>query len=147
VVHRKGQAYLRREGDSNPRALWAKAFQVREPISVTCGAVRLSWPFSRGSSTASVLFGPVWPEIMDRIMDWNRAASDPCSCWYLPDVASEDRIGQTPLLDEWLAEVGEDGVIEAVVEARRRIAEGETSGFSDEGEFFKHLYDRHRMSP
>jgi hypothetical protein len=62
----------RREGDSNPRALWAKAFQVREPMSVKCGAVRLNRAFGNCPSAQYALVSHIAPETMDRIMDLNR---------------------------------------------------------------------------
>ena len=141
------QASARREGDSNPRALWAKAFQVREPLSVEYGEVGLSWIFGNSPSAQQALVGPIWPEIMDRIMDWNGAASVISvlsSIGYPSDVAPQDQIGDTPLLDEWLAEVGEDAVAEAVAEARRSITDGKTPGFSDKDEFLKYLCRQHR---
>jgi hypothetical protein len=61
-------------------------------------------------------------------------------------VASEDRFGDTPLLDEWLAEVGDDAVIEAVAEARQSITDGTTPGFSDKDEFIEHLRRQHRQT-
>jgi hypothetical protein len=61
-------------------------------------------------------------------------------------VAPQDRIGDTPLLDEWIAEVGEDVVVETVAEARRSIADGKTPGFSDKDEFLKHLRRQHRQT-
>ena len=61
-------------------------------------------------------------------------------------MAPQDRIGDTPLLDEWLAEVGEDAVVEAVAEAQRSIADGKTPGFSDKNEFLKHLRRPHRQT-
>jgi hypothetical protein len=61
-------------------------------------------------------------------------------------VALEDRIGVTPLLDEWLAEVGDDAVVEAVAEARQSIVDGKTPGFSDKDEFIEHLRRQHRQT-
>jgi hypothetical protein len=61
-------------------------------------------------------------------------------------VAPQDQIGDTPLLDEWLAEVGEDAVVEAVAEARRSITDGKTPGFSDKDEFLKYLRRQHRQT-
>jgi hypothetical protein len=59
-------------------------------------------------------------------------------------VASQDRIGDTPLLDEWVTEVGDGAVVEVVAAARRSIADGKTPGFSDKDEFLKHLRRQHR---
>jgi hypothetical protein len=61
-------------------------------------------------------------------------------------VAYEDRVGETPLLDEWCSEVGDDAVAEAVTEASRSIAAGKTLGFSDKGEFLKHVGRQHRQT-
>jgi len=36
-------------------------------------------------------------------------------------------------------------VVEAVRDARRSIGAGKTSGFSDKGEFLKHLHRQHRQ--
>jgi hypothetical protein len=61
-------------------------------------------------------------------------------------VALEGRIGDTPLLDEWLAEVGDDAVVERVALARQSIADGKTPGFSDKEEFIEHLRRQHRQT-
>lgn len=58
----------------------------------------------------------------------------------------QDRVGETPLLDEWCSEVGDDVVADAVTEARRSISAGKTLGFSDKGEFLKHLRRQHRQT-
>jgi len=60
---------MRREWDSNPRALWAKAFQVRKSLSSESRAVPLTWSYSLQSSVQSGRFGHSALEIMDRIMD------------------------------------------------------------------------------
>ena len=60
-------------------------------------------------------------------------------------MAPQDQIG-TPLLDEWLAEVGDDVVVEAVADARRSIALGKTPGFSDKDEFLEYLRRQHRQT-
>jgi hypothetical protein len=52
----------------------------------------------------------------------------------------------TPLLDQWLAEVGEDGVVAAVEAARRGIAEGRLPGFSDKDELEEYLRRPHRRT-
>ena len=58
----------------------------------------------------------------------------------------QDRVGETPLLDEWCSEIGDDAVLEAVTKARQDIVEGKTLGFSDKGEFLKHLGREHRQT-
>jgi hypothetical protein len=60
-------------------------------------------------------------------------------------VAPRDRTGETPLLDQWLSEIGEEAVVEAVTQARQSIAEGVTPGFSDKEEFLKHLRRPHHQ--
>jgi len=61
-------------------------------------------------------------------------------------VPPQDRVGETPLLDEWCAEIGDDAVVEAATEARRSISAGKTLGFSDKGEFLNHLLRQRRQT-
>ena len=61
-------------------------------------------------------------------------------------MTNEDRAGETPLLDEWCLKVGDDAVAAAVAETSRKIAAGETLGFSDKGEFLKHVGHQHRQT-
>jgi len=61
-------------------------------------------------------------------------------------VAPHDRTSDTPLLDKWLSEIGDDAVVEAVAQARRSIAEGTMPGFSDKGEFLEYLRHPHRQT-
>jgi len=61
-------------------------------------------------------------------------------------VVPQDPDGETPLLDDWCAEVGDDAVAKAVRDAQRNIGEGKTSGFSDKGEFLKHLGRQNRQT-
>ena len=65
---------------------------------------------------------------------------------YPVEMASEESSKDTPLLDQWIAEVGEDGVVLAVETARRAIAEGRLPGFSDKDELFENLQRRHPLS-
>ena len=60
----------------------------------------------------------------------------------MSDVSSSE----TPLLDEWRAEVGDDAVAAAVVAARAQIADGSLRGFSDKDEFLEYLRGTHRRS-
>lgn len=60
---------------------------------------------------------------------------------------SEERSTETPLLDEWRAEVGDDAVAAAAVEAARaQIADGSLRGFSDKDELLDYLQRSHRRS-
>ncbi len=59
---------------------------------------------------------------------------------------SEERPSETPLLDEWRAEVGDDAVAAAVVAARVQIADGSLRGFSDKDELQEYLQRSHRRS-
>ena len=61
-------------------------------------------------------------------------------------MAPEDRVGETPLLDEWCLDVGDEAVAETVKNARRSIVAGMTLGFSDKGEFLKHLGREHHQT-
>jgi hypothetical protein len=59
---------------------------------------------------------------------------------------SEERSSETPLLDEWRAEVGDDAVADAVQTARAQIADGSLRGFSDKDELREYLQRSHRRS-
>ncbi len=59
---------------------------------------------------------------------------------------SEERSSETPLLDEWRAEVGDDAVAAAVGTARAQIADGSLRGFSDKDELREYLQRSHRRS-
>lgn len=59
---------------------------------------------------------------------------------------SEESASPTPLLDEWLAEVGYDGVAAAVDSARAQITDGSLRGFSDKDELLEYLQGSHRRS-
>ena len=59
---------------------------------------------------------------------------------------SEERSSETPLLDEWRAEVGDDAVAAAVESARAQIADGSLRGFSDKDELLDYLQSSHRRS-
>jgi hypothetical protein len=53
---------------------------------------------------------------------------------------------ETPLLDEWRAEVGDEAVAAAVEAARVQIADGSLRGFSDKDELLEYLQGTHRRS-
>ena len=59
---------------------------------------------------------------------------------------SEERSSETPLLDEWRAEVGDDAVAAAVEAARAQIADASLRGFSDKDELRDYLQRSHRRS-
>lgn len=47
----------------------------------------------------------------------------------------DEALSKTSGMDEWLAEVGEDGVLAAVEAVRRAVAEGRAESFSNRDEF------------
>jgi hypothetical protein len=53
---------------------------------------------------------------------------------------------ETPLLDEWRAEVGDEEVAAAVESARAQIADGSLRGFSDKEELLEYLQGSRRRS-
>ena len=53
---------------------------------------------------------------------------------------------ETPLLDEWRAEVGDEEVAAAVESARAQIADGSLRCFSDKDELLDYLRGPHRRS-
>ncbi len=59
---------------------------------------------------------------------------------------AEDSSSQTPLLDEWRAEVGDEAVAAAVEAARAEIADGSLKGFSSKVEFLEYLEGLRRRS-
>jgi hypothetical protein len=59
---------------------------------------------------------------------------------------SEERSSETPLLDDWRAEVGDDAVAADVEAARAQIADGSLRGFSDKDELREYLQRSHRRS-
>ena len=59
---------------------------------------------------------------------------------------SEESSSETPLLDEWRAEVGDEAVAASVEAARAQIADGSLRGFSDKEELLEYLQGTHRRS-
>jgi hypothetical protein len=59
---------------------------------------------------------------------------------------SEDGASETPLLDAWRADVGDEAVAAAVEAARAQIADGSLRGFSDKGEFLAYLQGARRSA-
>jgi hypothetical protein len=53
---------------------------------------------------------------------------------------------ETPLLDEWRSEVGDDAVAAAVEAARAQIADGSLQGFTDKHELLAYLQGSHRRT-
>lgn len=58
---------------------------------------------------------------------------------------SADSPSDTPVLDEWRAQVGDEAVAEAVEAARASIADGSLGGFSG-GELLEYLRGGRRRS-
>jgi hypothetical protein len=55
-------------------------------------------------------------------------------------VASQDEGTRRPDgLDDWIAEVGEDYIVNLVEETRRGVADGTIPAFSDKAAFLQHL--------
>jgi hypothetical protein len=65
---------------------------------------------------------------------------------YAVTMTSEETANQTPLLDEWRAQLGEEGVAAVVHRARDQIAAGSLPGFSDKLEFLDYLREPRRRS-
>ena len=59
---------------------------------------------------------------------------------------SEESSSETPLLDEWRAEVGDEAVAAAVEAARAQIADGSLRGFSNKDGLLDYLQGPHRRS-
>lgn len=51
---------------------------------------------------------------------------------------------RTPMLDEWIAEIGEDGVLTVIEDAKRQIGEGTVAGFHDRDSFLEFLEELRR---
>jgi hypothetical protein len=49
-------------------------------------------------------------------------------------------------LDEWIAEIGEEGVAAVIEEARRQIEDGSLPGFTDMERFWAYIDSRRRRS-
>jgi hypothetical protein len=66
--------------------------------------------------------------------------------FYAVAMSSEDAANETPLLDEWRAQLGDEGVAAVVRRARDEIAAGSLPGFSDELELLHYVRDLRRRS-
>jgi hypothetical protein len=65
---------------------------------------------------------------------------------YAATMTSEAAAYETPLLDEWRAQLGDEGVAAVVRRARDQIAAGSLPGFSDKPEFLDYLRELRRRS-
>ncbi|MBW3558138.1 MAG: hypothetical protein KY454_14475 [Actinobacteria bacterium] len=61
-------------------------------------------------------------------------------------MASEQSQSDTPVLDQWRAEVGDEAIRTVVDVARERIADGSLPGFSDPRAFLQYLREPRRRS-
>ncbi len=61
-------------------------------------------------------------------------------------VTPEESRSETPLLDEWRAEIGDEAVAAIVDAEREKIADGALTGFRDKHRFLEHLRKRHPRS-
>jgi hypothetical protein len=62
-------------------------------------------------------------------------------------MVEDQRRSDTPLLDEWIAEAGEESVRAVIDDVERRIAEGSLRGFANREEFLSYMTREHRHSP
>ncbi len=65
---------------------------------------------------------------------------------YATHVPSEESQSDTPVLDQWRAEVGDEAIRAVVDAARERIADGSLPGFSDARAFLRYLREPRRRS-
>ncbi len=65
---------------------------------------------------------------------------------YASRTMSEDSSSDTPVLDEWRAQIGDEAIAAMVEEARAQIADGSLPGFSDKGELLEYLQGSRRRS-
>jgi hypothetical protein len=61
-------------------------------------------------------------------------------------MSSDQAANETPLLDEWRAQLGDEGVAAVVRRARDQIAAGSLPGFSDKLEFLDYVRELRRRS-
>lgn len=61
-------------------------------------------------------------------------------------MVEDQQRSDTPLLDEWIAEVGEESVRAVIDDVERRIAEGSLREFANREEFFSYMRREHRHS-
>ena len=59
---------------------------------------------------------------------------------------TEAESSSTPLVDAWIAEIGEEAVIGIVEDTRRRAAEGSLPAFDNEADLKAFLRRGHRQS-
>jgi hypothetical protein len=65
---------------------------------------------------------------------------------YAVAMSSDEAAKETPLLDEWRAQLGDEGVAAVVRRARDQIAAGLLPGFSDRLELLDYVRERRRRS-
>ena len=65
---------------------------------------------------------------------------------YAVGMASEQSQSDTPVLDQWRGEVGDEAIRTVVDVARERIADGSLPGFSDPRAFLQYLREPRRRS-
>lgn len=65
---------------------------------------------------------------------------------YAVGMPSEQSQSDTPVLDQWRAEVGDEAIRTVVDVARGRIADGSLPGFSDPRAFVEYLREPRRRS-
>lgn len=63
---------------------------------------------------------------------------------YSRQVMSERPNSAESALDEWIAEIGEEGVAAVIEEARRQIEDGSVPGFTDKDQFLAYIQRGHR---
>lgn len=61
-------------------------------------------------------------------------------------MSPDEAVGQTPALDAWREEIGDEAIVSAVQTAREEIAAGRLPGFADKRQFLEYLRGTHRHS-
>lgn len=61
-------------------------------------------------------------------------------------MALPEDAGSTPLLTEWIAEVGEEEVVAVVEETRRRVADGSLPSFDNSADLLAFVRRGHRQT-
>jgi hypothetical protein len=61
-------------------------------------------------------------------------------------MSPDEAVGQTPALDAWREEIGDEAIAAAVQAAREEIAAGQLPGFSDKRQLLEYLRGTHRQS-
>jgi hypothetical protein len=66
--------------------------------------------------------------------------------FYAVAMSSDEAAPESPLLDEWRAQLGDEGVAAVVRRARDQIAAGSLPGFSDKRELLDYVRELRRRS-